>query len=140
MLRSSQYGKAETRLVTVLRGDDGVHALRDLNVSITLSGELEDVHRLGDNAHIVATDSQKNTVYAFARQEPVGAIEAFGLRLARHFVASFAPITQARVAIAEYGWSRISVDGAPHPHAFSAGSSESRVCEVVAGPGGEWVV
>ena len=40
-------------------------------------------------AHVVATDTQKNTVYAFAQQYGVGEIEDFALRLGRHFVDAF---------------------------------------------------
>src|SRR5256885_5226340 len=46
-------------------------------------------HLVGDNAKVVATDTQKNTVYAFAQQYGVGEIEEFGLRLGRHFVDDF---------------------------------------------------
>jgi urate oxidase len=108
-----------------------VHSFADLNVGITLSGDLEDVHRIGSNANVVTTDTQKNTVFAFARESGVGEIEEFGLRLARHFVSSFAPITRARVKIESSGWSRIAVDGGPHPHSFVASGSELRTAEVV---------
>ena len=37
---------------------------------------------------MLPTDTQKNTVYAFAREHGVGEVEEFGLRLARHFVDS----------------------------------------------------
>src|SRR3954468_7021039 len=84
----TQYGKAEVRLVAVTRSGDR-HDVKDLNVGVTLSGDLEAVHRSGDNADVVPTDTQKNTVYAFAKDSPVGEIEDFGLRLARHFVSSF---------------------------------------------------
>ena len=38
-------------------------------------------HTLGDNALILPTDTQKNTVYALARAHFTGPIEAFGLVL-----------------------------------------------------------
>jgi urate oxidase len=38
-----------------------------LNVTSLLSGDMEAVHYEGDNANILPTDTQKNTVYAFAR-------------------------------------------------------------------------
>ena len=79
--------------------DDGRHTLRDLTVSITLSGDLDAVHTTGDNANVVPTDTQKNTVFAFAKEAPIGEIEEFALRLGRHFVAEFEPITRARVAV-----------------------------------------
>ena len=42
---------------------------------------------------MLPTDTQKNTVYAFAR-DGVGELEEFGLRLARHFVEAAPTITR----------------------------------------------
>ena len=120
----NQYGKAETHLVRVVRDGD-VHEVRDLTVSVALSGALEAVHLEGDNAAVLATDTQKNTVYAFAKEAPIGAIEEFGLRLGRHFVSSFEPITRARVHIAEAGWERLG------EHSFRGAGGETRVATVV---------
>jgi urate oxidase len=106
-LGANNYGKAETRLVRVSRGVEGEHALVDLNVSVTLAGDLAATHLTGDNTGVLPTDTQKNTVFAFARQYGIGEIEAFGLRLARHFVDSQPTIHLARVAIEEYPWRRI---------------------------------
>ena len=39
----NQYGKAETHLVRVYR-DGEVHEIRDLTVSVALSGDMEAVH------------------------------------------------------------------------------------------------
>ena len=52
MLGVNQYGKAETHLVRVVRDDD-VHELRDLLVSVALSGAFEDVHVHGDNSAVL---------------------------------------------------------------------------------------
>lgn len=103
-LGDNQYGKAETRLVRVDRHDDG-HEVTDLNVSTALSGDLAATHLTGDNAGVLPTDTQKNTVYAFAR-DGVGEIEDFALRLARHFVDNTDTIHRARVAIGRYTWER----------------------------------
>src|SRR3989442_13117860 len=84
-LGANRYGKAETRIIRVAR-DDARHELTDLNVSIALAGGLADSHLTGDNSHVLPTDSQKNTVYAFAREHGIGQIEDFGLLLARHLV------------------------------------------------------
>jgi urate oxidase len=140
----NQYGKAQVRMVAVDRSSP-VHTFVDLNVSITLSGDLEDVHLTGSNTNIVATDTQQNTVYAFARQEPVGEIEEFALRLARHFARAFEPITRARVYIESSSWERIQVDGEPHAHSFTQAGTELRVAEVVVdrsadGETAEWVL
>jgi urate oxidase len=138
-LGANQYGKAETRLVTVRRDGD-THHLTDLNVSIALRGDMTASHLVGDNAHVVPTDTQKNTVFAFARERQVGEIEDFGLRLGRHFVDSFDYITGARVRIEQYGWARIEVDGQPHPHSFHRASAEQRETTVTVAGERAWVV
>jgi urate oxidase len=138
-LGPNQYGKAEVRLVTVRR-DGPVHHLKDLTVSTSLRGELAETHLTGDNAGVLATDTQKNTVYAFAKEAPVGEIEDFGLRLARHFTGTQANITGARIKIDEHGWDRITVGGAPHDHAFSRAGDERRTTAVTIRDGRAWVV
>lgn len=138
-LGANQYGKAETRLVTVRRDGD-THHLTDLNVSIALRGDLAASHLTGDNANVVPTDTQKNTVYAFAREQPVGEIEDFALRLGRHFTGSHQQISSARVLIDRYGWERIAVAGQPHPHAFRRGSDEKRTTAVTVAGDQAWVV
>ena len=91
----NQYGKAEVRLVHITRDGDR-HQIKDLNVSSSLRGDFAAAHLAGDNSHVVATDTQKNTVYAFAQQYGVGQIEDFGLRLGHHFVDDFEWITGPR--------------------------------------------
>jgi urate oxidase len=136
-LGPNQYGKAETHLVRVYRDGD-VHSLRDLTVSVALSGDLDAVHLTGDNANVLPTDTQKNTVFAFAKEAPIGAPEAFALRLARHFLAG--PIRRARVEVSEVPWARIGADGGLHPHAFMRASGERRLATAVCDAGGEWVL
>ncbi|MGW4062046.1 factor-independent urate hydroxylase [Amycolatopsis sp. NPDC004747] len=138
-LGPNQYGKAEVRLVTVRR-DGPVHHLKDLTVSTSLRGELAATHLTGDNAGVLATDTQKNTVYAFAKEAPVGEIEDFGLRLARHFVGTQENITGARVKLDEHGWDRIAVGGEPHDHAFSRSGDERRTTAVTVQDDRAWVV
>src|SRR5690349_19326703 len=105
VLGDNQYGKAETRLVRVDRDADR-HGIVDLNVSTTLAGDLAATHLSGDNSGVLPTDTQKNTVYAFAR-DGVGEIEDFALRLARHFVTTAPTIHRARVHIERYTWDRM---------------------------------
>jgi urate oxidase len=116
VLGRAQYGKSEVRLLHVDR-DGPRHRITDLNVSITLAGDLAETYLTGDNAKVLTTDTQKNTVYAFARQFGVTPVEEFGLRLARHF-AGVPSVGRAQVRIEQYGWQRIDVGGEPHPHSF----------------------
>lgn len=125
ILGPNRYGKAETRLVRVVR-DGAAHHLKDLNVSTSLSGDMEAVHLTGDNAAVLPTDTQKNTVYAFARKHGVDQIEDFAVLLARHFVASQPAVHHARVEIEEYAWDRVPVT----PHSFVRAGGEVRTCVV----------
>ncbi|OLF17938.1 factor-independent urate hydroxylase [Actinophytocola xanthii] len=136
-LGGNQYGKAEVRLVRVDRGAER-HAVTDLNVTTTLAGDLEATHLTGDNSGVLPTDTQKNTVYAFAR-EGVGEIEAFGLRLARHFVDTTPTITRARVRLEQYRWERLTVDGQPAHHSF-ARAAGTRTATVAYDGSTAWVV
>jgi urate oxidase len=140
VLGAAQYGKAEVRLLHVDRGQPD-HRITDLNVTVTLAGDLADTYLTGDNAKVLTTDAQKNTVYAFARQHGVATPEEFGLRLARHF-AEVPSVERARVRVDQYGWQPIVTGGEPHPHSFErqAGTRIASVCahadgqaEVVAG-------
>ena len=130
-LGDNQYGKAETHVVRVTKGpaDD----IRDLTVSIALAGDFASTHLTGDNSNVVPTDTQKNVVFAFAK-DPIGEVEEFALRLAGHFVHSHAAVERARVSIAEQPWTRI------HPHAFELAGSEKRLTAVTSTRDAHWVV
>jgi urate oxidase len=132
VLGDNQYGKAETHVVRVTKRG-AIHDIKDMNVSIALAGDFADAHLTGDNRNVVPTDTQKNTVFAFAA-DPIGEIEDFALRLARHFVGEFRTVARARVSIEEFGWSRLG------EHAFARASSEKRLATVTRTREGEWVV
>ncbi len=143
VLGPNQYGKAETRVVRVYR-DTPRHEIRDLNVSTVLRGDFAAAHTRGDQASVLPTDTQKNTVFAYAKEKGVGEVEDYALSLARHFVTDIVPVTGARVDVEEYRWERISVAGRPHPHAFARASSEVRTTAVTVTAGDQapkcWVV
>ena len=117
MLAWNRYGKARVRLVKVRRDRDP-HELVDLTIDVALEGAFEPVYLDGDNTLCVATDTMKNTVYAFARQDPIEHVEAFAARLADHF-AVLPAVTRATISAAEHRWVRLSSGGRPHPHAFT---------------------
>ena len=135
VLGANHYGKAETRVFRIERGTDR-HVIRDLNVSTSLSGDFSAAHVAGDQGAVLPTDTQKNTVFAFARDPGMGEIEQFALRLARHFVDDVAPVSRADVRIEEFGWERI----ADHDHGFRRTGPEVRTTEVVIDAAGSHVV
>lgn len=123
VLGPNQYGKAETRVVHVVR-DGPVHHLRDLNVSVALSGDMDEAHYAGDNARVLPTDTAKNTVYAFARRYGIDSPEQFGIHLARHFVTGRPSVHRARIRIEEYGWRRIAPSAGGPPDGAADGGRD----------------
>jgi urate oxidase len=135
VLGHNQYGKAENRVVRVFRDSDP-HEIVDYNVSVALWGGQEPAHLTGDNSPTLPTDTQKNTVYAFAKEDrAVAQPESFGIRLARHFVDSTEPITHARVGIEMYPWTRLG-----SPHAFTRDNRYVRTATVTYDGTTTWVV
>ena len=112
----NRYGKSRVRLVKVNRAREP-HELIDLTIDVQLEGAFENVYIDGDNSACVATDTMKNTVYAFARREALDRVEPFAIRLAEHFAATL-PVSRARISAVEHPWTRLSANGGPHPHAF----------------------
>src|SRR6476619_2993471 len=107
VLGANRYGKAETRVFRIVRDTDR-HVVRDLNVSTSLSGDFTAAHVHGDQAHVLPTDTQKNTVFAFAKRLGIREIEECGLARARHFVDDVAPGTGADVRVEEFAWERVA--------------------------------
>jgi urate oxidase len=123
----NRYGKSRIRLVKVRRPpgerQDAPHEIVDLSLDIQLEGAFDAVYVDGDNSGCLPTDTMKNTVYAFARRDPIDHVETFGLRLAEHFAAK-PLVSRVRVAATEHRWERLTVGGRAHPHAFVQPGSE----------------
>ena len=119
----NRYGKSRIRLVKVRRAPRARTSIVDLTLDVQLEGAFETVYIDGDNGPCLATDTMKNTVYAFARQDPIAHVEAFALRLADHFVGK--PASRASAS------ARSSIDGNGSPPA--ARPHPARVLQ----PGGE---
>jgi urate oxidase len=132
VLGPNQYGKAEVRVVKITRDTDR-HEIEDLNVTSQLRGDFAAAHFDGDNAHVVATDTQKNTVYGFAR-DGIGSPEEFLIRLANHFTGEFEWVTGGRWEAEQYAWERITTrddGGRGHDHSFVRKGQEVRNAVVV---------
>lgn len=136
-LGANRYGKSRIRLVTVDRAMDR-HELRDLTVDVSLEGDFTAAHVDGDNANIVATDTMKNTVYAFAREHLTGPPEVLGLAVARHFTA-YPQVDKAVITLRQHGWTRIPVAAGGSPDAFTRSGDLTRVAIVAASAGGATV-
>lgn len=135
VLGPTQYGKAETHVVRIDR-DTQRHEIRDVIVTSQLRGDLEAMHREGDNAHCVATDTQKNTVFGFAQTEGVESPEQLLLALSDHFTSEFEWIHGGRWAAEEHAWERID----DHDHCFVESKQEKRTAVVVTDGGKRTVI
>jgi urate oxidase len=123
-LEQCSYGKSGVRLVKVER-EGTCHDLRDITVDVQVFGVFENAYLEGDNRSVLPTDTMKNTVYVLARQHRLEEPEAFGTRLAEHFLAHYRHLTQVRVTLSENTWNRILCGGAPHDSAFQKSGPES---------------
>jgi urate oxidase len=130
----NRYGKSRVRLVKVRRGADS-HDVIDLTLDVALEGAFEPVYVDGDNSGCLATDTMKNTVYAFARQDPLDHAESFVTRLAAHF-SSKPGVSLVRIETAEHPWTRLAAGGRPHPHAFARAGTEEWTTVVTRDAGG----
>jgi urate oxidase len=129
-LGRNRYGKAAIHVVRVARDPSG-HRVRDVIVAVALEGEFGAAHTDGDNSLVVATDTMKNTAYAFARDHLAGSIEAYGQALAEHFL-EFEQVDRATVNVREHLWRPIEVGGQPVRDAFLRGGEGIRIATVAA--------
>jgi urate oxidase len=132
-LGPNRYGKQSIRLVRIVRGP--IHRVRDLTVDVALEGGFDAAFTAGDNALVVATDTMKNTVYAFATEHLGGAIEPFAARLARHFVEADA-VEHATVSIREHAWEPVATRAGPAPDAFRRSGGMTRTAVATANAAG----
>ncbi len=130
VLGPNRYGKAENRVVRIYR-DTARHEIRDLNVTTTLRGDFTAAHVQGDQSHVLTTDTQKNTAFAYAKQVGVSSPEAYALALAERLLAAAPAATGSRVQVEEFPWERVRVAGAEHGHTFVRPGGEVRTAVVV---------
>jgi urate oxidase len=124
-LADNSYGKSGVRITKVVRTGP-THTLYEFEVQVTLGGEFGAVYTRGDNSSCIPTDTMKNTVYALSHAREFHSPEEFAGILASHFVEHFPQVQWAEVSILQTLWSRISVGGRPHEHAFAREDSAGR--------------
>ncbi len=139
ILGDNQYGKAESRVVRIVR-DTARHEIHDLNVTTALRGAFDPAYLTGDQSNVLPTDTQKNTAFAFAKSAGIASIEEYGLALARHFVNDVDPVDGARIEIEEFAWTRVIVDGVEHDHTWVREGQEVRTAAITVDATGEYVV
>jgi len=129
---SAKYGKDNVRVYKVERDSQtGVQTVTEMTVTVLLEGAIESSYTVADNSVVVATDSMKNTVYIKAKEHPVTPPELFASILGTHFVETYPHITTANIKIVTHRWTRMTIDGKPHPHSFYRDGAETRNVEAV---------
>jgi urate oxidase len=73
----------------------------------------------------------KNTVYIMAKQHPVNPPELFASIVGTHFIETYKHIHTAHVKVVTHRWTRMTIDGKPHPHSFLRDGAETRNVEAV---------
>ena len=129
-LGDNAYGKNAINLSKIIRHPD-YHEFRQISVNVALEGDFESAHIKGDNTRILPTDTQKNTVYALAKDYFETSIEAFGIYLANYFMDNNQQVSRCKIEITEPLWSRMSLDGKQHPHAYISSGSEKHTTAVI---------
>lgn len=129
-LGENSYGKNAVQLSKIIR-HPAYHEFRQVTVNVSLKGDFDEAHTIGDNSKILPTDTQKNTVYALAKDHFKHSIEDFALYLANYFVTSQVQVDEATIDITEHLYQRMAFDGVEHPHAYISGGGEKRICRVI---------
>lgn len=112
------------------RENDVHHEIREYEVDTHLRLISQKDYLKGDNHDIIATDSQKNTVYLMAKKHGVRSPEEFALLLCSHFLYTYPQVAEVSINVEEYPWTRHNVDNVPHNHAFVMSPTATRYCQV----------
>ncbi|KAI9740726.1 MAG: hypothetical protein M1818_004691 [Claussenomyces sp. TS43310] len=128
----ARYGKDNVRVYKVHRDQEtGVQTVTEMTVCVLLEGEIDVSYTKADNSVVVATDSMKNTIYIKAKENPVTPPELFASILGTHFIETYKHIHAAHIKIVTHRWTRLTVDGQPHPHSFFRDGAETRNVDAV---------
>lgn len=131
-IAAARYGKDNVRVYKVERDEKtGVQTVTEMTVCCLLEGQIETSYTKADNSVVVATDSIKNTIYIKAKEHPVTPPEFFASTLGTHFIERYSHINAAHIKIITHRWTRMTIDGKPHPHSFFRDGNETRLVEAV---------
>ena len=125
------YGKDGVRVMRIARGT-ARHEVRELTVRAMLTGGFDAAFTDADNATSVSTDTVKNIINVVARENLALDTELFCAAVASRLLDCYPHIDSATVTGHETKWSRLVVDGKPHPHGFLLDSNGRPFARVVA--------
>jgi len=136
----SEYGKGGVKILHVSKRG-AVHTIQELEVESLLTLASSQDYERGDNSDIIATDTQKNTIYVLAKQHGIASPEEFGLLLVTHFISKYPWVVKSQVSITAHPWERvIDTQGRAHNHAFVSTPVAVRVAKVEYARGGRPIV
>src|SRR3954453_24126684 len=95
-LGKDSYGKNAINLSKITRHPD-YHEFRQISVDVSLQGDFETAYTIGDNTKILPTDTQKNMVYAMAKEHFNEGIEDFAIFLANYFCDQNSQVAKATI-------------------------------------------
>lgn len=129
-LQAARYGKDNIRLYKVHKDEaTKTQTVVEMTVCVMLEGEIDSSYTEADNSVIVATDTMKQTTYIIAKQNPVTPPELFASILGTHFIETYKHIHAAHITIVTHRWTRMTIDGKPHPFSFFRDGAETRLVE-----------
>ena len=117
-LLDHHHGKAKVRVLRVRR-EKTLETVQEYTVATRLFSPMYSrVFTDEDNSDLVATDTQKNTIYVVAQKTSAETPEDFAVDVARHLLAEYPNLSSVEVDVAEDLWKRHSGSDGPHAHGF----------------------
>ena len=130
-LIKNTYGKGRVRIMRIHRDGD-TQSVSQLSVKAMLEGDFARAYTDGNNSTSTSTDTIKNIVNTVARENTGVSAEEFCQVLAQRYLDLYPQVTKASITAHETKWSRLAIDGTPHPHSFLLDSNGKPTIEVVA--------
>ncbi len=111
------YGKGRVRVLRVSKDGDR-RDISELTVKALITGDFARHYTHGDNSTAICTDTVKNVVNVVARENLTLGNELFCKAVAERLL-DYPQCDTATVEAHETKWTRLSVNGKEHPHAFT---------------------
>ena len=131
-LISQTHGKGRVRTLRISKAADGTQSVRELTCHVMLLGDHSRSFTEADNSRTLSTDTMKNLINIVAKEEPATPNEPFLQAVCQRFLDRYEPVEGVTITAQETRWTRLVVDGAPHPHAFTLDGNGKPVASVTA--------
>ena len=127
------HGKTKVRVLKVHRSNEQ-HTIYEYTVATKLFFKgYSNVFTNNDNSNLVATDTQRNTVYVVAKRTKADSPEQFAIDICQHFLIQYPMLEAAQVQVDQVLWRR---EG-QHHHGFLKHSPETASATVRLERGGK---